>query len=479
MREESTPSPQPSRAPRVAPPVGTCEHCDITFVPKRQTRGRFCSAECYRAWWNAHGQREYAKRGLKRLEELREAGRDPRSTEQAAWKRKMAFRATALSGSPEEEVTDDLAWAERGAYWQDLADPPKPEVFFRKPRQRHPLVLTGHGVRLRIDKGTLLVRHGFTHYPQQASEERFFPGDSRLPSRIILVDSDGYLTSDVAAWLSRQAIPLVVLDWRGRVVSVLGSETRSPDPGLREAQIAAQTNGAGLRIATWLIAEKLRASVQTLRTLEPSDRIEVAARELESMVQGLEEEPPADIERLLLLEARGALYYFGAWQGLPVHWKGTGRRPIPPEWRRMPIRQSLVGYSNRHSSHPISSMQNYGYSALESEVRAALAIEALDDDVSFLHAGRPGRAALVFDAMEPLRPLADVGVLGLVSSRTLAPADFHITDKGVCRLHPQLAHTILALQSLEAAAHDVGDWLRSRLELTSSLGGPLSDSRTS
>jgi CRISPR-associated protein Cas1 len=62
-------------------------------------------------------------------------------------------------------------------------------------------VLVGHGVRLRVHQGTLLVQNGFTHYPQKREELRLFLGDRRLPSRIIALDSDGSISLDVIKWL--------------------------------------------------------------------------------------------------------------------------------------------------------------------------------------------------------------------------------------------------------------------------------------
>ena len=62
-----------------------------------------------------------------------------------------------------------------------------------------PLVLVGHGVRLRVQQGTLLVQNGFTHYPQKQEEKRLFPADRRLPSRIIALESDGSISLDVTA----------------------------------------------------------------------------------------------------------------------------------------------------------------------------------------------------------------------------------------------------------------------------------------
>ena len=87
---------------------------------------------------------------------------------------------------PHREVAsqDDLSWAERCGHWLNI--PVQKRGPGRLPRQRHePLVITGHGMGLRIDNGALVVRDGFTHYPQALKELRFFPGASNLPSRIV------------------------------------------------------------------------------------------------------------------------------------------------------------------------------------------------------------------------------------------------------------------------------------------------------
>jgi CRISP-associated protein Cas1 len=53
-------------------------------------------------------------------------------------------------------------------------------------------------------------------------------------------------------------------------------------------------------------------------------------------------------------------------------------------------------------------MLNYAYAVLESQVRiATVSSEGLDATIGYLHACRPGRMALVYDLMEPLRPRVD------------------------------------------------------------------------
>ncbi len=429
---------------RSTPPgVAVCEECGIRFTPARQTKGRFCSAACYYAYWKRKGQREMSAKGLARLGELAREGRDPRASKATTWKRRMAFRNTALSMAPEETEEDDLEWAERGGYWAARAEPDM-RVLSRSPSgKRKPLLLTGHGVRLRIDYGSLLVRNGFTHYPQEAREHRFFAGDPRLPSRIVLIAADGYVSLDVVTWLSRQGIPLIVLDWRGNVVSVLGQEAAAPDLALRHAQLEAQHNGAGLHLAVRLIEARLSASRETLSGLPDSAKRQTALRTADEILSLLGKEPPSDIETLRMLEAQAAGRYFAAWSGIDLSWKGTGRHPIPPEWRRIGVRQTMLRADNRHAIHPVNAMLNYGYAVLEAQVRVACSEAGLDPTVGFLHSNRPGRAAFVYDLMEPHRPRVDRSVLALVGGTVFHPGDFTITQQGVCRLHPELARALV------------------------------------
>jgi CRISPR-associated endonuclease Cas1 len=420
-----------------------CQQCGVEFIPKRQTRGLFCSRACYWAWWPEHRAEEVSRQGLATLERLRAAGRDPRASEQATWKRRMAFRDSALTMVDDNE-DDDTLWAERGQYWQAQVDSETEEAVFYRRRESKPLVLAGHGLRLRVHRGTLVVAHGFTHYPQTPREERFFPGDPKLPSRIILLSVDGSISLDVVRWLSEQRVPLVMLDYRGQVVSVLGTETTAADLDLRRAQIEALSNGRGLLLARSLIEQKLVASLSTLETLPPSAAQESAIDRVATLLHRLREDPPQSVDHLRLLEAWAAISYFAAWRSIGLRWKGTGKKPIPPEWRRIGMRQDFLRRNNRHARHPVNAMLNYGYAVLESQVRIAIAEVGLDPTIGYLHVCQPGRQALVYDLMEPYRPLVDREALAFIRSHTFAPRDFVVDDKGVCRLHPDLARVAAA-----------------------------------
>jgi CRISPR-associated protein Cas1 len=343
------------------------------------------------------------------------------------------------------DPSDDTAWAERCGHW--LNRPIRKRGPGRRPRQRHePLVLTGHGIRLRIDNGALVVRDGFTHYPQALKQWRFFPGASNLPSRIVVLDGNGGLSFDVMDWLAEQHIPLVRIDWRGNVVTTI-SGVYGLNPKHAQAQLTALANGRTVPIAIGFIQQKLQRSAETLRTLPQSGARDRGIRKQEEEIQGLKWDPPRSIEKLLEIEGRAAYSYFAAWQALPLKWKGLGRRPIPEDWHQVGPRTSgrnKIG-TNRNATHPVNAILNYAYAVLESRVRTQIVADGYDPTIGFLHTHSVDRPALVFDFMEPLRPIVDRQILEFVQAHTFHPADFTIRSDGVCRLNPEVTRHVVRI----------------------------------
>lgn len=119
------------------------------------------------------------------------------------------------------------------------------------------------------------------------------------------------------------------------------------------------------------------------------------------------------------------------------------------------MRQSLLGGGNRHATHPVSAILNYAYAVLESQVRQAAVIAGLDPTIGYLHTSRPGRMALVYDLMEPLRPQVDRLVLHFLRTHPLAAADIVLSSRGVCRLHPQLARRVAGLAVSDNSVEEI------------------------
>ena len=344
------------------------------------------------------------------------------------------------------QLKSTSAWATRCDLWQNRLE----KATARRSKRAKPqasLILAGHGVSLCIHGGALEIQNGLTHYPQKRETYIFFPRDADLPERIILLDGSGNVSFEVLSWLAEQKVSLIRIDWKGDIVCVAGASGYSANPYRVQWQLETRGN-AGLRndFCRSLITRKIEASILTLeKSIYRSDKWERAMKSAYSGLSRLEENPPQTISELRALEANCAASYFRSWVGIPIKWRGTGRRPIPDNWNSIGQRSSpyhLAG--NRNAAHPVNAILNYAYTALESETRIKAISEGYDPTIGIMHEGRDGSSKFIFDLMEPERPKIDRAVLDFVKATVFDPADFTIRSDGVCRLNPELARTVVA-----------------------------------
>lgn len=313
------------------------------------------------------------------------------------------------------------------------------------------MILCGHGVSLKVDKGTLLIRDGFTHWPQERTEYRLFKGAQDLPPRIVMLDGSGTLTFDVLTWLSQQRIPLIRLDYQGNVESVIGGAGFAMDPAKVQWQIETRNDPKRrLEFSCGLIAAKLRASLETLRAVVPDSAARhVAIVRTEASLSRLEAGSVRTVDELRMVEAAAAASYFNAWNGLPLKWRSKWKYPVPDTWLTIGARGSTGrgrAISNRNAKHPVNAVLNYAYGMLNSQVHIEAVADGFDPRRGIMHHDREDRDAFawVFDMIEPRRAQVDAAVLNFVLKTPLTGADFIVRSDGVCRLAPQLARAVAA-----------------------------------
>jgi CRISPR-associated protein Cas1 len=340
------------------------------------------------------------------------------------------------------------AWATRSEIWRSRVDRASARRT-KRAKPRSALILAGHGVSLRIHGGALEIKNGLTHYPQQPETYLFFRGDVDLPERIMLLDCNG-VSFDVLSWLNEQNVSLIRIDWRGKIICVAGKAGYSANPFRVKWQLETRDN-PGLRIeyCRSTISQKIEASILTLeKSICRSEKWERAISVAYAALTKLDEKLPETITELRALEANCAAAYFRAWQGIPIKWRGTSRRPIPDDWHSIVQRSSpfhLAG--NRNAAHPVNAILNYVYTILESELRIKAIAEGYDPTIGIMHEGRDGSSKFVFDLMEPERPKVDRVILDFVRATVFDPADFTIRSDGVVRLNPQMArHVAIVVQ---------------------------------
>src|SRR3984893_13091553 len=124
---------------------------------------------------------------------------------------------------------DDRNWLRRSQLWSRRVSAHS-SLRSKRERPRSPLILSGHGVSLRVEGGALTIRNGFTHYPQKQETYRFFKGELTIPLRIILLDGNGSISFDVLAWLSEQNSSLIRIDWQGNGQTVVANNGYAANP---------------------------------------------------------------------------------------------------------------------------------------------------------------------------------------------------------------------------------------------------------
>ena len=304
------------------------------------------------------------------------------------------------------------------------------------------LLLTGYGVRVTVERGHLSIEDGVGTDRRRA---RFSRADRKL-RRLVVLGHAGTISFDALRWLSDVGAGFTQIDSDGRVIVAAGP-TGLQDARLRRAQAQAFENGQGLAIARELAREKLEGQRMVLDRLPDAEAARVAVQ------SGIDRLDAADtIERLRVVEAEGALAYWGAWAPIQVQFARCDAKRIPAHWRTFGRRASLVTGASRKATNPANAILNYLYAIAEAETRLAALAVGCDPGLGIMHADQGARDSLALDLMEPVRPKVDGFVLDLLESRAFRQKDFFETRKGVCRAMPPLTQLLAETAPRWAAA---------------------------
>jgi CRISP-associated protein Cas1 len=349
------------------------------------------------------------------------------------------------------------AYRDRCAFWIAESEPKIP----RRAREREaaPLVLTGHGLSLRVDKGCLLVRDGNTHYPADRREWRFFNASLDIPPALVVLDGSGNITLDAIDWLARHRVPLIRIRWDGQFASIITSGGQAASASkVHWQQQTRDSPRARLAFATDLVRRKAQNTLVTLDGFLPRGLLwDRACRNIESRARALRHNPPRTFATLLGIEGSIAADYFRVWPCLFIKWKPLKRYPIPRDWStyrsRVALRHGIRlradgGGYNRGATHPVNAMLNYAYAVLIAQTQIRLIVEGYDPTIGIMHEKKALRGinpGFALDHMEPMRPVVDRAVLQLIDTVTFTGADFSIQHDGVCRMNPELARRVAQL----------------------------------
>ncbi|MGH8675020.1 MAG: type I-C CRISPR-associated endonuclease Cas1c [Burkholderiales bacterium] len=247
--------------------------------------------------------------------------------------------------------------------------------------------------------------------------------------------------------LADDGIALVLMDDRGRFKARLEGRV-SGNVLLRTAQHAkAGDGGFALSIAKACIAGKIRNSRHVLlrgarqaKAEEDAARLTRCAEDLAASLRSLP--GAADLDVLRGVEGDAARKYF---DGLALLVRADLREAFPMDAR-----------SRRPPRDRMNALLSFIYAMWMNDCRSACEAAGLDPQVGFLHALRPGRAALALDLMEEFRPLADRLALSLVNRNQVEAGGFAVREGGAVMLEADARKAVVVAyqeRKQEALSH--------------------------
>jgi CRISPR-associated protein Cas1 len=279
----------------------------------------------------------------------------------------------------------------------------------------NPLHLSGWGVKVRVQnlqsRLELEIVDG-REDDKTPSVMRFKP--SRFPYSSIVIDGhSGYISLQALHWLSRNKIPVFVMNFDGTVISsILPPAPIKAD--LRAAQFqAANDSKKKFTIAHALVEAKVARSLQVLGWLAQRYDIEREVRMTKREAAKLGQ--ATSVIQLRTVEGRVALRYWEVF------------RKALPEW--LDFQGRMTSSHQNNASDPFNAALNYGYGFLEGECRMAINAVGLEPAVGFLHdfSDYQTKQSLAYDLQEPFRWLVDLAVIQAFESKTLQLRDFYFT----------------------------------------------------
>lgn len=225
--------------------------------------------------------------------------------------------------------------------------------------------------------------------------------------------------------LADEGISLVLLDGKGRFKARLEGATTG-NVLLRQAHHQRVKDATfTLETARACVAGKIKNGRQVLlrgaREAKSAEDEAVLSRAANDLAAALRALPStSDLDTLRGYEGEAARQYFSA-----LNWL------VRPDLRQ---HFAMDGRTRRPPRDRFNALLSFLYAMWMNDCRSAIETVGLDPQIGFLHAVRPGRAALALDLQEEFRPFADRLALTLINRGQLDIDDFIVREGGAVSL---------------------------------------------
>jgi CRISPR-associated protein Cas1 len=299
-------------------------------------------------------------------------------------------------------------------------------------------------VTTEADNASLTVKGGSLFVHDGERRLRYDAG-AKMPTAIVMAGWGGFVSVEALRFCASHRIAVVVLDWMRDLLTVMPGAPRATAAVLR-AQALADPAWIASRVVLAKIENAVRAGA--LARNEAVRFIDATAR-------------TATVQEAIIAEAQAARVSWGD-SAPKLQWRAGSPR-VPPAWKQpMLARQRLDLHVKRYATHPINAMLNAVFSVTAGRLAAALQAAGAHPAIGFLHADKPGRWSLAWDAIELLRPSIEASLFAFVRRYQFSDGDFiRVQDaRGSIRLGSNLLRVVIAeCAPSHALLNDAAGWM--------------------
>jgi CRISPR-associated protein Cas1 len=238
------------------------------------------------------------------------------------------------------------------------------------------------------------LKNGLSPFSDSREIETFFV--TKIPYEKIIMSGKGYVSTEAVKLLTEKNIQLLITDTYGNPVSymshIMDSTTSTK---YRMGQYDTFRNKAKVEhLQRKVSKDKLDSQLRLLKRIESSPESIAKLSKYRSSIERL-----FTTRDFLTLESRVGHIYFNEYT-----------RHFHSDYEFESRHGMGLRMSNRHAGDIVNSLLNYGYTVLAGEITKFVNGLGLDAYFGFYHKNHTSFQALVYDLIEPFRPLVEYAV---------------------------------------------------------------------
>ena len=254
--------------------------------------------------------------------------------------------------------------------------------------------LKGYGYSVNLKGNEVTLKNGLSPFSDSREIETFFV--TKIPYEKIIMSGNGYVSTNAVRLLTERNIQLLITDTYGNPVSFMSHIMNSnTSTRYRMGQYDTFRDKSKVEFLQRKVSkDKLDSQIRLLRRIDADPESIAKLTKYRSSIERM-----TTTRDFLTLESRVGHIYFNEYT-----------RHFHSDYEFVSRHGMGLRMTNRNAGDIVNSLLNYGYTVLAGEIIKFVNGIGLDAYFGFYHKNHTSFQALVYDLIEPFRPLVEYAV---------------------------------------------------------------------